>query len=258
MRMNGLPCGGVPRYRSGFTLLELLLATTLATVLILGLVQIVAAASAAGSLQRNQAQIQDHARFAIGILSRTIREAGFRPEPWNTAYAEEALNERTLDGVTVSGDRLVVRAWSDLNCFDSRNPDVDSAGQPRFYLRETVFDLSGDRSLTRLCRYGPGAADLTTEVKRQGLVPGVESFQTLYGEDTDRDGNIERWVTAGQWSDPQRVLGVRLGLLFASEESVVESLPQHHRVLDTFTSSAADGKLRRVFEFAVAIRSRLP
>ncbi|MCW8871396.1 MAG: PilW family protein, partial [Xanthomonadales bacterium] len=78
------------------------------------------------------------------------------------------------------------------------------------------------------------------------------------GEDTDQDGNVERWVAAGQWSDPQRVLGVRLGLLFASEESVIEPLPQQHRVLDTFTSSVADGKLRRVFEFAVAIRSRLP
>jgi type IV pilus assembly protein PilW len=258
MTMDGLPCGRVPRSRSGFTLVELLLATTLAALLILGLVQVVAAASAAGSLQRNQAQIQDHARFAIGILSQTIRQAGFRPEPWNAAYAEEALNQRTLDGVTASGDRLVVRGWSDLNCFDSRNPDVDGAGQPRFYLRETVFDLTGDQSLTRLCRYGPNAAELTTQVKRQGLVPGVESFQALFGEDTDQDGNVERWVAAGQWSDPQRVLGVRLGLLFASEESVIEPLPQQHRVLDTFTSSVADGKLRRVFEFAVAIRSRLP
>jgi hypothetical protein len=95
-------------------------------------------------------------------------------------------------------------------------------------------------------------------VQRQGLVPGVESFQLLYGEDADQDGNIEHWVTASQWSDPQRVLGVRIGLLFASEESVVEPLTQQHRVLDTFTSSAADGKLRRVFEFAVAIRGRIP
>jgi type IV pilus assembly protein PilW len=243
---------------AGFTLLELLLATTLAALLILGLAQIVSAASAAGSLQRNQAQIQDHARFAIGILSRSIREAGFRPEPWSGAYAEEALNERTQNGVTPSSDRLAVRGWSDLNCFGNRNPDLDHEGQPRFYLRETVFDLTGDRSLARLCRYGPGAGELTTQVQRQGMVPGVESFQLLYGEDTDRDGSIERWVAAGQWSDPQRVLGVRLGLLLASQEAVVEPASQQHRVLDTTATSAADGRLRQVFEFAVAIRSRIP
>jgi type IV pilus assembly protein PilW len=250
--------GAVPMHSSGFSLLELLLAAALGALLILGLVQIVAAASAAGSLQRNQAQIQDHARFAIGILSRTIREAGFRPEPWSDAYAEDALNERTLDGATPSGDRLAIRDWSDVNCFDNRNPDVDSEGHPLFYLRETVFDLTGDQSLTRLCRYGPSTTALTLQVPRQGLVPGVESFQLLFGEDADQDGSIERWVTAGQWSDPQRVLGVRLGLLLASEESVAEPVSQQHRVLDATVPSPADGKLRRVFEFAVAIRSRIP
>ncbi len=85
------PCADSGPCRSGFTLLELLLATALAALLILGLVQIVSATSAAGSLQRNQAQIQDHARFAIAILSRAIRQAGYRPEPWNGAYADRRL-----------------------------------------------------------------------------------------------------------------------------------------------------------------------
>jgi prepilin-type N-terminal cleavage/methylation domain-containing protein len=243
---------------SGFTLLELLLAMALAALLILGLVQIVSATSTAGSLQSNQAQILDHARFAIAVLSEAVRQAGYRPEPWNGAYGPEALTPQTANGVTANGDRLAVRSWSDLNCFDNRNPELDSDGHPRFYLRESVFDLSRDYGLTRLCRYGPDAADLTTQIRRQGMVPGVESFQVLFGEDGDLDGNIERWVTAGQWGDPRRVLGIRIGLLFASEQSVVEPLTQEYEVLDAATMATGDGKLRQVFDFTVAIRGRTP
>ena len=243
---------------TGFTLIELLLAMALAALLILGLVHVVTAASAAGSLQRNQAQIQEHARLAIGVLSQAVRQAGYRPEPWNNAYDLVTLTDQTLDSVTTSGDRLAVRTWSDLNCFDNRNPDQDSEGHPRFYLRESVFDLNRDHGLTRLCRYGPNASQLTTQIQRQGLVPGVESFQILYGEDADRDGNIERWVPAGQWSDAQGVLGIRVGLLLTSEDTVAEPVVQRHEVLGVESTSVADGKLRRVFEFAVAIRGRTP
>ena len=245
---------------AGFTLVELLLALAVASVLILGLVQIVAAASAAGTLQRNDAQIQEHARFAVAILSRAVRQAGYRPEPWNEALTTTALLTESGDGVSASSDRLAVREWSELNCFDHRNPDVDSAGEPRFYIRESVFDLNGDSSLTRVCRYGPSPAELTTQIRRQGVVTDVESFQALYGEDADLDGNIERWVAAGQWSDPQRVLGIRMGLLLASENAVADQRTtppaEPVRVLDATVMPPADGKLRRVVEFAVALRGR--
>jgi len=242
----------------GLTLLELLLALALTALLVLGLVQIVASTSAAGSLQRNQAQILDHARFAYETIARAIRQAGYRPEPWSTDYDPGAIAAQTLDGVSATGDRLAVRSWSDLNCFDNRNPDLDSAGHPRYYLRETIFDLTHSKHLARECRYGPNASELVTQVPRQGLVPGVESFQLLYGEDSDEDGNIERWVRAGQWSDPRRVLGVRIGLLLASEDVVAESQARTFEVLDVVTTRPADGRLRRLFDFAVAIRSSSP
>ena len=88
----------------------------------------------------------------------------------------------------------------------------------------------------------------------------VESFQVLYGEDADLDGNIERWVAAGQWSDPQHVLGIRIGLLLASENAVADqqTIPPAEplRILDATVTPPADGKLRRVVEFAVALRGR--
>jgi type IV pilus assembly protein PilW len=242
----------------GFTLLELLIGALLAALLTMGLVQIVAATSVAADLQRNNAQLQDHARFAIEVLSRAIREAGYRPEPWNDSWDLDALSDETVDGVSASSDRLAVRTWSDVNCFDNRNPDRDSAGQPRYYLRESVFDLTGNKGLARTCRYGPTVGELTTQVPRQGWVSGVESFQLLFGEDHDGDGNIEQWVGAGQWGDPLRILGIRVGLLLASADAVVEPDMQRFEVLDSVYLSPADGRLRRPFDLAVAIRSRTP
>lgn len=247
-----------PRHCAGFSLLELVFATVFAALLVLGLVQIVAAASAAGGLQRNQAQIQDQARFAIGVLSEVIREAGYRPEPWNDAFPTTAVTPDNQDGAGAGGDRLALRAWSDLNCFDNRNPDLDGEGNPRFYVRESVFDVTSEGSLARLCRYGPSPGEMTTQVRRQGLVPGVESFQVLYGEDGDDDGNIERWVEAGHWSDARRILGVRIGLLLAGEDAVLEPQRGPVRVLGVATPIPPDGRLRRVIEFAVSLRGRLP
>jgi type II secretory pathway pseudopilin PulG len=244
----------------GFSLVELLLVLALAALLILGLVQIVAAASAAGSLQRNQAQLQEHARLATSLLTRAIHRAGYQPQPWNHAFDPAALTDENRDGVTPASDRLAIRDWSDLNCFEQRNPNLDAAGRPLFYIREAVFDLAANHHLTRLCRYGPSAGELTIQVRRQGMVPDVESFQVLYGEDVDRDGGIDRWVHAGQWGEARQVLGVQIGLLLASGESVSEHDPSAApiQVLDTTSMPPTDGKLRQVVEFSVAIRGRAP
>jgi type IV pilus assembly protein PilW len=243
------------RAATGMTLIEVLLALALGCFLVLGLVQIVAAASSASLLQRNQAELLDRARFAIGTVGRSVRQAGYRPEPWNSTYSSEALGDGSLDGASLAvGDRLQLRGWSDRNCFDNRNPDRDVSGRPRFYLRESQFELTTEGSLAHTCRYGPGPDNLTTQIARQGLVPGVEAFEVLYGEDADADGNIDRWLRAGQWADAGSVLGLRVGLLLASDDAVAEPATATFDVLGSPLQAPADGRLRRLFDFALAIR----
>lgn len=237
------------------TLAEVLLAVALGAVLILGLVQIAAATSTASALQRNLAQLQDRARFARGYFAAAIRQAGYRPEPWNEAFDIEALDNASRDGFTPAGDRVAIRGWSNLNCFDNRNPVEDAEGRPAFFLRESEFRVNADRNLILTCRYGSGPDKLVVQVN-QGIVPGVESFQVLYGDDADRDAQIDRWVPAGAWSDPRNILGTRVGLLLASDEPVAEPVAATFSVLGRTQTAPADGRLRRVFEFALAIRSR--
>jgi type IV pilus assembly protein PilW len=256
MVMNAPVFTFLMRRACGMTILELAVTMALSSLLILGLIQIVSAATASNRLQENQAQIQENARMAMNTLSAAIRQAGFSPEPWNDLYTVAGLADNSLDAVSTNSDRLSIRSWSDLNCFNNRNPVIDSSGNSLFFIRESVFDLSGGNNLTHLCRYGPSLSDFTTQIRRQGFIPGVESFQVLYGEDPDRDGGIERWVRAGRWDDPGRILGVKIGLLLSGNDAVTRPETKDYSVLDTEIRKRADGKLRRVFQFTTAIRSR--
>jgi type IV pilus assembly protein PilW len=246
----------IHQFDDGLTLLELVITIALSAFLVLGLIQIAAAASSSTRLQRNQAQIQEHARLAVNTLSSAIHQTGFNPEPWSEEYPPLGLAENSLDNVTATSDRLAVRTWSDLNCFSNRNPDTDSSGNPLFYIRETEFDLNSDNGLTLQCRYGPSLTELTTQVRRQGFIQGVESFQVLYGRDSDLDGSIEEWVKAGEWTDPRNILGISFGLLLSSQDAVAEAESKSYTVLDSTVSTGADGKLRRVVQFTAAIKGR--
>jgi type II secretory pathway component PulJ len=244
------------RQRRGMVLLELLVAMLIATFLVLGLVQIVSAARSSYRLQESLAAVQENSRFAVATIAGIIRDAGFHPEPWVSGDEFEALTGETQDGVTASGDRLALGTWSDRNCFGNLNTVLDVSARPAFYLKQSVLELNTRRDLVHTCRYGPDSGQLRTQIRRQGLIQNVESFQALYAEDRDRDGNAERWVRGGSWLEENQVLGIRIGLLLAGREPVLDPATRVFSILDTQLAAPSDGKLRRDYSFAAAIRSR--
>jgi hypothetical protein len=209
--------------QQGMLLMELLLAVLLSAFLVLGLMQVVSAARSSFRLQESEAQ-------------------AFTPD--------------TQNHVSARSDRIALRFWSNLNCFENRNPILDEAGNPAFFIRESVFDMNSTRGLTHTCRYGPTEAEFITQIRRQGFIRNVDSFQVLFGEDRDGDSNIDSWVLGGEWSDEKQVLGVRFGLLLSSSEVVVEPAETDFSILDFQYTTRADGKLHRLFEFTSAIKGR--
>ena len=245
-----------PLFQTGLILIELLVAVLISAILIIGLVQIVQASRSSFRLQENQAEVQENGRYALSTLARVIRQTGYNPQPWNDLFEPQGITPETVDGVTSRSDRLAVRFWSNTNCFDNRNPVVDEFGEAAFFIRESRFDLNDRKDLTHNCRYGPTAANLVTQVRREGLVRNVESFQVLYARDNDTDGHVDLWVIGGDWSNEQQIIGIRLGLLLSSTDSVVDSVSQAFTVLDSPHTTPADGKLRLQLEFTAAIKGR--
>lgn len=240
----------------GLTLVELLVAVLIAAFLIMGLVQIVMAARGSFQLQENQAEVQENGRYAVSTLGKLIRQTGYSPQPWNEEFESAGLTSDTQDQVSSRSDRLAIRFWSNTNCYDNRNPIKDSFGEAAFYLRESSFDLNDRNDLTHTCRYGPTEAGFITQIKRQGFVRNVESFQALYGQDDNGDGHVDRWIRAAEWADQQQILGIRIGLLLRSTDSVVERSRQDFSVLDSDYTASADGRLRLLLEFTAPIKGR--
>jgi len=93
------------------------------------------------------------------------------------------------------------------------------------------------------------------------LIEGVSRMLLLFGEDTDDDGVINRYVRADQVADMGNVLAVRVNLLVgsAAKENVVNQaqfLPPPFG--DGVTTPTPDRRLYQVFSTTVAIRNRLP
>ena len=242
--------------QDGLTLVELLVAVLIAAFLIIGLVQIVMAARGSFRLQENQAEVQENGRYIVSTLGKLIRQTAYNPQPWNKDFESTGLTLDNQDQVSTRSDRLAIRSWSNTNCFDNRNPVEDSSGEALFFLRESSFDLNDRNDLTHTCRYGPTEADFTTQIRRQGFVRNVESFQALYGQDDNGDGHVDRWVRAADWADQQQILGIRIGLLLRSTDSVVERSRQDFSVLDFDYTASADGRLRLLLEFTAPIKGR--
>jgi type IV pilus assembly protein PilW len=179
--------------------------------------------------QEEGARIQDTGRHALDIISRAVRQAAY--ENWDTPKAPvlstalmsadiEGLDARSLKSTSndigstatpsINGsDVLAVKFFGAgagkhgdgtiINCAGFGIPAARSqatAEQDRgwsiFYV---ATDKSGEPEL--YCKYrGAGDEDDEREWTSQAIARGVESFQVLYGIDTDADSLPNQFITA--------------------------------------------------------------
>ncbi|MDZ4729765.1 MAG: PilW family protein [Xanthomonadales bacterium] len=244
-------------YQNGMSLLELLIAMALSSLLTLTLVHMAMAARNSFRLQESLAELQENARFFADLVSSSIADSAYHPEPWLHEATPIGLMPGSADGTGPNSDRLISRSWSEHNCFGTLNSATDSAGLPRFYLKESTLELNSG-SLAHSCRYGPSVDAMITQINRQGAVPQVEVFQALYASDTDGDGQIDSWLRAGQWDSPEKVRAVRLGILSSSRESIAPTQASVFQILDFSYTAPADGRLRRVASYTLPLNRPWP
>ncbi|WP_354696185.1 prepilin-type N-terminal cleavage/methylation domain-containing protein [Elongatibacter sediminis] len=248
---------GTCQMERGFSLVELMVAATIGAMLLAGLVQVAAGARSSFRQQEAIGELQERARFTAARLNGILRQAGFSAQPWSASESPDAVGAWGEDGVRAHGDRVRLRTWSDRNCFGELNPFSGPSGLPAFHLKETVLELNASGNVALTCRYGPDPDHLTTQINRQGVIPGAESVQALFAEDSDGDGAADRWMRGGGWTDPALIVGVQLAVLLASREVVAPIATVSHNVLDHVVTTR-DGRLRRVVTVAQAFRGRAP
>jgi len=96
------------------------------------------------------------------------------------------------------------------------------AGQATL-VEDTLYvaaDASNGNEPSLYCSSTTRVAGTVTRTKTVALVPGVESLQFLYGDDTNSDSQVERYVTADNLSSTFNILNVMVSMVIRSQNPV--------------------------------------
>lgn len=227
--------------QSGLTLVELMVSIALGLLVVLSATALLLSSKASYMTQSDSANFQDTARYAMENIMRSVRQAGY--ENWDketqdapiTATPDMSANLAGLDGSSLKKDTSTPGIDSSLST-SVNGSDVLAV---RFFGADkagggtpdgTIFDCAGndisapvsqgsaaeDRgwSIYYVEKDAAGEPELRCKYRKDGgstwgsdaIARGVESFQVLYGIDTDyvpatgkgADRIPNRFVTAAQ------------------------------------------------------------
>lgn len=270
-----------PRLQSGFSLVEVLIASALGILLIGGALAVYSNGSAAYKVNEAMSRVQETANVALGIVADDVRRAGYWPRvqdttsvtgrasdpltplaaafrPANDCYtgyynnidvAIEAAGETQVGAANpfrkciadasrrASTDILVVRhaaqtptalasvqAGSLYAVTNFMGGALFVGGQPlpagytaadtisevetfAYYVSPRSTGAPTEPSLRRM-RLGPGPV-----ITDEELVSGVEDMQVQLGIDSDSDGAVDEYLSAGAAvASPQSVIAARIWL----------------------------------------------
>lgn len=262
-----------PRAQSGFTLIELMVASTIALVAILAGTSLFISSKQSSRVQQMQDRLTQDGRFALYMLQQVIQQAGFRDNPGN-AMGTDYLTPTSAESLTVKffGDGVSA---------------VDCQGNLSSGLQTLTISKNGT---CLQCTSGGSAATCPSTkagtgqdwVAPVGNVLGngseVVDFQLQYGTDTGpatpaevgcgadagsgnkvRDCVPDTYVLATAQATPAQVQAVKVCLVLRSQQTN-SALSRSSAVQDcsgsNIANSQTDLKMYRTFRTTVLLRNR--
>jgi len=127
------------------------------------------------------------------------------------------------------------------------------------FVTEIFYISNNSNGVPSLYRSWLTTSGTNATLSPQELVEGIEDMQILYGEDTDNDGTANRYVTANNVADMDKVVSVRISLLARSNDGHITTGPQTYTFPDwaTAMTTATDRRLRHVFTTTITLRNRV-
>jgi type IV pilus assembly protein PilW len=245
--------------QSGFTIVELMIALLLGSLITVAAVQLLSTNQRTFVLQQGLTDVQEQGRFAVDFLSRDLRMMGLRDaatDDVGIVLTDVIIGTTTFpaaaDGGTVGAgnDRLTFS-------FIARDGDPDCEGEGAIAGQTVINTYWVNNGVLRcLGSVDPDSGGLE-------LVSGVETFQVLYGIDTVQDQVpfAGRYVRADELNGTDEVVAVRIGLLVRAEQEGIAALgaPATQVVLDReLTGGVApltEQALRRLFVTTIRARN---
>ena len=266
----------------GFTLIELMVALVVGLLLLLMTLQVFMALKSANQLQGALASIQEDGRIALNLIAREVRQAGFRPVVWNEPLAGYyPITANSVNGASNGNDTLQFMYMDSRDCNGTLNTVIDpETGEAQALYKQETLSVDGNDNLRWTCEYGQDPANLAAQINSQLIIDGVDSFQVLYGVDTDLppDMSVNEWTTADAISPENSVclqsqfrceaegllgsitngipISIQIGLLVSSPQNAgVETDTQTFTVLDVAVPAANDYLMRKLYTTTITLRN---
>lgn len=270
------------RPQSGLTLIELMITMTLGMILMLAIGQIFMSSRFTHTSTTENARMQENARFALALLERELRMAGFKRYESTGVFTGATPPIAVSDGTGLNNsDEVTVRFYGSdgttvgtadntvFNCI-GESASLNQLVVDRFYV---ATGSNGEPSLF-CASVRPSDTTVTTTTE---LINGIESMQFLLGEDTGADKSVERYLgPADAALNISNAVAIKISLLLRSSIEVMEGAdnrkfnhfgvgyapadaPPSGDAGAVFNSAGAtlDKRMRRLFPTTVALRNRV-
>lgn len=265
--------------RNGFTLIELMVAMTIGLLLTVTIAQIFLGSRRTYSTNDDLSRMQENMRYTHDLLNRTIRMAGYMSYPGNSSVNVEDIvgvfppskpalsgtdgNGGATDDVSVPDTITVAYQGTGINSTTPDGVTTDCAGNavPPGVVATMTYSIGPDPNPPNkgipslLCDPGTG--------NPIAVVNDVENMQILYGEETSGDFAVDKYVPLTAGVNMDRVMSVRIALLFRTPNQNVRSAPDTSAYpLLAGTVAAPSGaeatRIRRTMTMTIALRNRSP
>ena len=229
------------RAEHGFTLIELMIAITIALFLCGSMVAVVFAVRSSFKTQDGLVRMQENARFMLSVMNTTVHNAGYFPNPLATTALTAFPTPATPNGnaTTFATGQFITGATSAGG--DSLNVRFQSASGDGLMNCQGAANTSGADVVYTSSFSVNAASQLVCAVSVNGLAPSadeilidnVAAMNLLYSVDTDGDGNADSYRTAayvtaaGLWNTVSAVqITLTLKDLVNSTAATTTTLPK--------------------------------
>jgi len=200
MIAHRLPLRSAPRAaQAGISLIEMMVAVTLALFISVALTVVFVNMKSAFVAQDGLAQLQDNERIALSLLTSSVEQAGYFPNPLTDVAATDLPAATTTHGTFLAGqsivgttgtspasDTLTTRyAASATDTIADCLGTTNTTGANK--VMNNLFQVDSSNELT--CSTDGGTTNVT-------LVNNIKSMSVLYGVDSGADGNVDSYLTA--------------------------------------------------------------
>ena len=246
----------------GSSLIECMLAASLSACVVLAAISMLQSANTAFVQHEQFALLQDNGRYAVGVIARAVQQVAYVDHALMGANPTSQMAIQGQDNSGVNGSDELTLYFAGSGIVADGNV-INCAG---FAVADTLPDQGW--SIFYVARNSEGEPELRCKYKgssawtSQALVAGVESFQVLYGVDSDADGIANQYLNASNvnalslWN---QVVALRIALLLrAARNSGNSNAPNVYALFGENYDAAADPGTRIILSSLPAASRKWP